>query len=131
MLKEITLFTIGIIAILTIPYVLLGVAIIWYFVSEHNKQQLINEHNNKFKRTTSVDKSTPYMKYEDYQKYLLTPKWKHIRAQVLERDNNQCKHCQATHSLHCHHLTYKRLGDENLRDLITLCSSCHTKIHKK
>lgn len=32
--------------------------------------------------------------------------------------------------INVHHVTYERLGDENvLTDLCTLCGSCHVKLH--
>ena len=56
-------------------------------------------------------------------------RWKKLRAAVLERDNNQCQACGSTETLQCHHNTYERLGAENMSDLVTLCTRCHTNHH--
>jgi len=40
-----------------------------------------------------------------------------------------CEILSDGHFLHVHHLTYKRVGRENLSDLVTLCKRCHTDIH--
>ncbi len=42
----------------------------------------------------------------------------------------RCVGCGAS-SYQLHHLTYDRLGHEELRDLLSLCSSCHEGIHGK
>ena len=61
-----------------------------------------------------------------YLKYIKSPKWFRKRELVFERDNYQCQTCNAIGAtLHCHHLTYDNLFDENLEDLITVCKNCH------
>ncbi len=67
-----------------------------------------------------------------YGKYLKTTHWIEIRATILERDCYKCRLCGEKYDiLHVHHNTYKRLGHENLTDLITLCQKCHRSIHGK
>ena len=68
---------------------------------------------------------------DQHSKYLQTKRWKDKRILVLERDNNQCQKCGSTDNLHVHHLTYKHWRNEELEELITLCSSCHSSIHNK
>jgi len=62
--------------------------------------------------------------------YLKSAKWKFLRKQILDRDNHQCVMCESTTRLEIHHLTYKRLTDERLSDLVTLCHMCHSRQHK-
>lgn len=63
------------------------------------------------------------MKYEDYIK---SAAWKVKRQQRLEIDGNQCVVCKSSDRLSVHHLTYERLGDEDvLHDLVTACGRCH------
>lgn len=55
------------------------------------------------------------------------------RAQRLKIDGYKCRTCGAAAgvgvSLHVHHVTYERLGDEDVeRDLITLCAECHAAV---
>ena len=132
MLKEITLLLIGIVILFTMPYLLLIPAIIWYFISEHRKQQDIDHHNRTTPNNEPRVYTTPYMPYSEYRHYLTTSKWKALRLKTFKRDRYTCQHCGVTGSsdtLHCHHLTYDRLGDENLNDLLTLCNTCHKKVH--
>ena len=68
---------------------------------------------------------------KQYLDYLESPEWYAKRAEVLKRDNHRCTECDAQINLHVHHKTYKRLGNENLDDLITLCYICHMKLHDK
>jgi len=55
------------------------------------------------------------------------------REYVLFRDNYKCQHCKGKTKdsrLEVHHIIYKSKGGSNKQDnLITLCSSCHKKVH--
>ncbi len=67
----------------------------------------------------------------NYEKYISSSsKWKTICAQIRNRDDNKCRLCDSTEKLHVHHLTYERLGNERLQDLVTLCELCHSDQHK-
>lgn len=63
-----------------------------------------------------------------YAEYLKTERWQIKRAAVLKRDPI-CKACGVRKSQQAHHLTYDRIGDEPLFDLIGVCIPCHQKIH--
>jgi 5-methylcytosine-specific restriction endonuclease McrA len=65
-----------------------------------------------------------------YTKYLKTIHWHNLRTEKLLL-NPICEKCQSAINLNLHHLTYTRLGKEKLSDLITLCQSCHTKLHRE
>ena len=66
-----------------------------------------------------------------YLDYLASEKWKKLRDKVVDRDGNKCTKCSNTTNLHVHHLTYDRVGNEELTDLITLCKACHENEHGK
>lgn len=68
------------------------------------------------------------MNKQEYGEYLLTPHWRAKRAQRMEMSDWACDSCGKTAD-HVHHLTYERLGNEDLRDLIPLCVDCHYRIH--
>lgn len=55
--------------------------------------------------------------------------WIKIRKQVYQRDNNSCQHCGKTNCLLVahHKIPYRISKDDNLNNLISLCSVCHTK----
>lgn len=56
---------------------------------------------------------------------------------IREKFNYTCQKCgielaDDLYRLHTHHITYERLGNENLdTDLILLCDNCHQKEHSK
>jgi len=66
-----------------------------------------------------------------YQEYMRSEEWKQKRQIILERDQRWCQLCGDEDNLRVHHLTYNRVGDEALFDLVTLCSHCHANEHGK
>lgn len=64
--------------------------------------------------------------------------WRHKRAEILERDHNECQMCKKegkyTKATTVHHIKHLdkypllALVDSNL---ISLCNSCHNKVHKE
>lgn len=67
----------------------------------------------------------------DYAKYIRSPKWKAKRAEVILRAGGTCERCSIWPVVNVHHLTYARLGDERLTDLMGVCAMCHDQIHKE
>jgi 5-methylcytosine-specific restriction endonuclease McrA len=70
-----------------------------------------------------------------------SPEWRVKRHKRLVMDLGICmgvvvekngkKHlCLSRERLEVHHLSYARLGREELSDLITLCHECHKAVHK-
>ena len=67
----------------------------------------------------------------EYQQYLQTPAWRLKRDAVMKRDNRLCQGCLKNQATEVHHLTYDRIFDEMLFDLVAICRDCHiNKIHK-
>lgn len=66
--------------------------------------------------------------WEKYQDYLDSDAWKTRRQHVLARANNRCEQCGASAEV-VHHLSYDRVGNEPLTDLMALCSLCHHQAH--
>lgn len=76
--------------------------------------------------------------------YYLSDSWKRRRLERLNHDNHTCQGCGITASqlqelrwfpLEVHHKNagppdyrYPSFGNEQLQDLLTLCSTCHTAI---
>lgn len=56
------------------------------------------------------------------------------KAMVLNRDNYTCQHCKGKHKdshLEVHHIVYRSQGGSDApENLITLCHTCHTGVHK-
>src|SRR5262245_61093389 len=76
-----------------------------------------------FRQTLAI---VGYSRYEDY---LASEHWSNVRKLWLASDYpTTCQGCGAFH-FQLHHLTYRRLGHESLRDLIPLCEPCHQLLH--
>lgn len=81
------------------------------------------------------------LQWPQYQAYIDSPEWQEKRRAVLERDEHRCTRCGRRNGdrdqriegrkavLHVHHLTYVRLGNESLGDLLVLCEHCHMQEH--
>lgn len=64
-----------------------------------------------------------------------------VRGEVLVRDGHSCQHCTWDHSkwnasdarhLELHHVLHHAKGGKNsVENLITLCTICHHKVHRK
>mgnify|MGYP003620613016 CR=1 FL=1 len=77
----------------------------------------------------------PYKKLTkaEYDLALQHPKWQKKRLKVFERDKWRCTQCKDTETTLCvHHIRYtkKYPWQENMKNLISLCISCHKEIHK-
>lgn len=61
-----------------------------------------------------------------YDTYLRSQTWKARRLAVLKRAGRGCEECGKTGvPRDVHHITYTRIGDEPLDDLLALCRDCH------
>jgi 5-methylcytosine-specific restriction endonuclease McrA len=64
-----------------------------------------------------------------YEAYLASPEWRALRRRAIRRDEGRCVKCGSKMPLQVHHLTYARMGHEQLDDLVTLCKACHELTH--
>lgn len=63
-------------------------------------------------------------KYGGYTSEFLTK----IRYEILERDKYCCHICRIDSDLIVHHIDHNKLNNKS-SNLVTLCRSCHTKVH--
>ena len=77
---------------------------------------------SKFKKSRFRDR---------YTAYLRSDAWRNKRRQRLDIDHWRCVRCHSKDNLEVHHKTYKRLGNERMGDLVTLCATCHGYEHGK
>ena len=73
------------------------------------------------------------MQTQEYKDYMRSNEWKVKKRERIAIDQG-CVMCgrplDKIRSIQVHHITYQRLGNENvLTDLFTLCGSCHKKLH--
>lgn len=72
-----------------------------------------------------------------YGMYLESTAWLKKRQMAMDKTNEVCANCiKATWPVvrlarEVHHLTYERLGHEDLDDLIAVCGPCHRELHGK
>jgi hypothetical protein len=67
-----------------------------------------------------------------YSEYIRSNKWRAVRARYLKSDlPKHCHVCKTKYreDFHFHHLTYSRLGMEDLQDIVPVCAECHEIIH--
>lgn len=74
------------------------------------------------------------MQSEFYQAYIKSDAWRAKAQERMRVDHFRCVMCgrSADHcrTLQVHHVTYRNLGHEDvMRDLCTVCGSCHKKLH--
>ncbi len=73
--------------------------------------------------------------FSTYFDYLQSDHWRAFKASwVPRRTRNKrpvCEFCLAGHRrLDFHHITYKRLGCELPKDVVLICSRCHSRVHR-
>lgn len=61
--------------------------------------------------------------------YLKSEHWQQLRGRVLTA-TPCCAGCGTDHRLQVHHLRYGNLWQEELGDMMVLCSGCHKKTHQ-
>ncbi len=75
------------------------------------------------------------MQSEFYTQYIKSDAWEAKKEERKKIDGYRCVCCgrsedHTRRGLQVHHITYERLGHENVyTDLCTVCGSCHKKIH--
>lgn len=62
---------------------------------------------------------------EQYAEYLLSDRWKDKRLRRLAMSNFACSACGSKQEVEIHHLTYARIFDEDMADLLPLCKAHH------
>ncbi|MGD1080759.1 MAG: HNH endonuclease [Candidatus Sulfotelmatobacter sp.] len=57
--------------------------------------------------------------------------YQNLKQQVLRRDGWRCQSCGTMSNLEVHHKEFRsHTGDDSEQNLITLCTQCHTGIHR-
>ena len=80
---------------------------------------------------------------DTYVNHLMSEKWKQTKLTRLLIDDFKCKQCNkpiTAETSHCHHITYQNLGDEGMKDVVSVCSDryennikiegCHSRLHR-
>jgi cytochrome c553 len=61
---------------------------------------------------------------------------RHLPAKLLlhvkDRDGWACRRCNSEHDLELHHITFRSQGGRHKpSNLLTLCSRCHERVHRR
>lgn len=67
--------------------------------------------------------------WERYNAYLASPAWAEKRRRVFKRARGVCEGCGEARATQVHHLTYRRVFNELLFDLVAVCGPCHQRAH--
>lgn len=67
----------------------------------------------------------------DYSAYIESTQWQRKRSERMAIDRKQCVLCGSVQNLQVHHVTYERLFNEKMADLMTVCKSCHEILHDR
>ena len=65
----------------------------------------------------------------DYERYLGSARWRKKRLAIILRADGICERCRKAQVSFVHHLTYERIGNEHLGDLLGVCAKCHEELH--
>lgn len=66
------------------------------------------------------------MNKSEYAEYLASREWAVLKVAVKKRAKGLCERCTMAPIDATHHLTYERIGHENLDDLQGVCADCHS-----
>lgn len=70
--------------------------------------------------------------YRTYAEYLRHPRFRAIRALVMERARDTCERCGKRRASEVHHLRYPKWGTFDVpENMIAICHPCHCEIHGK
>lgn len=61
----------------------------------------------------------------EYNEYLRSERWKILSRAVQMRARGKCEICKRADGRECAHLTYDRVFNEPMSDLLWLCVRCH------
>lgn len=66
--------------------------------------------------------------FDSYADYLRSGHWQDVKRRYRASDLPQACICEEV-EVHLHHMTYERIGAEQLADLTPLCGRCHALVH--
>lgn len=96
-------------------------------------QELADKWQAKLEAHLSARRDSLQSDSDDFQRrrvaHMASAAWSKTRARTLKRDGYLCQGCLSVEASQVHHLTYERLGNELFIDLVSLCRTCHERVH--
>lgn len=74
------------------------------------------------------DKPCKTKRQMEYERYLQSQRWCTLARAVRMRAKGKCEICLRADGEQCAHLTYDRIFNELMTDLLWLCKNCHRKL---
>jgi hypothetical protein len=65
---------------------------------------------------------------QEYLHYLESARWRNLSRAVRRRARGMCEICLRADGQECAHLTYERIFNERMTDLLWLCKKCHREL---
>ena len=98
------------------------------------KREEIKPYKPEYKHLYIKSSTSPNDKYTSARigedDYLQTGVWAELRERRLRKDRYICQHCGSAVNVEVHHIRYPEVwGEEDMKDLVTLCDKCHEQIH--
>lgn len=75
-------------------------------------------------------KSFRKLGFKSYHEYLKSDHWKDFRRRYFACHKRRCSICGKTKRIELHHITYARLGHEQMDNVRPLCHFCHALTHR-
>ena len=100
------------------------------FISKTARKKARSDARKKKAGITPRTKPAGRRKGVVYELFIVSAEWRDIRVRLWAEQGRFCAACGNTEDLHVHHMTYARLGgNELLSDLVGLCAACHSDVH--
>ena len=64
----------------------------------------------------------------EYARYLESQRWRTLARAVRMRAKGKCEICLRANGEECAHLTYERIFNERITDLLWVCKKCHREL---
>ncbi len=65
---------------------------------------------------------------DEYARYLESQRWRTLARAVRMRAKGKCEICLRANGEECAHLTYERIFNERMTDLLWVCKKCHREL---
>ena len=65
---------------------------------------------------------------DEYARYLESQRWRTLARAVRMRAKGKCEICLRANGEECAHLTYERIFNERITDLLWICKRCHREL---
>lgn len=90
--------------------------------AQHSSAPVVSVLEN---RTVIEEKRYPSQQNADYARYLQSQRWRTLVRAVRMRAKGKCEICLRSEGDECAHLTYERIFNERMTDLLWVCKRCH------